>query len=348
MAGQKRIGILGGGQLGRMLAFAARDLNLTTHIFCPEKTACALEVADKHTLAAYEDKAALEKFAQENDIITFEFENIPLESATFLHKLKPEGFFPSPQALAITQDRKEEKTFLNALGIRTAKWTDNNPLPAAMSFPVIVKTRRFGYDGKGQRVARTPQDLPQAIETLSTAHNGGVIIESQEIFDKEIAFVCARSPQGEIMFYPPVETFHRDGILREAHAPAIISPALKEEGLALVRTVAEQLDYVGVLAVETFKVGEALCVNELAPRVHNSYHWTIEGTAHSQFTQHLRAISSMPLASPLPIKKSRMINLIGADDWRAWQNEPNTFIHLYDKGEARDGRKMGHITQILD
>lgn len=343
MGDTKRIGILGGGQLGRMLCEAAKELDLETHIFCPEGDACAIEKADKATQADYTDEAALKKFAAEVKLVTFEFENIPLKTAHFLQKLKPDAFFPPPEALACSQDRAKEKTFLNDLGIATAPWCLGTS-PEKATFPAIVKTRRLGYDGKGQVSVATKAELTAALETLDAEKT---IIESKVPFDREIAFCCARARSGEIAFYSPVQTFHSEGILRKTLTPIDLNEDLQKQGFDWCKKITSALNYVGILAVETFQVGDKLRVNEIAPRVHNSYHWTIEGAETSHFAQHLRAIAGLPLGSPLVLHKNEMINIIGTDKWEEWKNKPNHFIHLYNKGEARAGRKMGHLTRLL-
>lgn len=336
------IGILGGGQLGRMLAQAATQLGFASHIFCPETMPCAVEMATTHTKAQYDDEAALVKFSAAVDVISFEFENIPISCAKFLAQ-RTKKFFPPILALTMTQNRLVEKKFLNDLGIETAKWFDSNTNLENITPPVLVKTTRFGYDGKGQIIANNIAEIKTAIKTL----NAEYIIEAKIPFAKEIAICGVRNFEGEMIFYPPVQTFHQNGILRRVVAPALVDKNLIQTGFEITKTIANALNYVGVLVVEFFEINGRLIVNEIAPRVHNSYHWTIEGAPTSQFAQHIRAITQMPFGDITPIKKSIMTNIIGADNYQAFSNLPNTIIHLYNKGKAAKLRKMGHITQIL-
>lgn len=337
-----RIGILGGGQLGRMLALAATELGFKTHIFCPENESCATEVATTHTMAEYNDETALKKFASAVDVISFEFENIPISCANFLSS-QNKSFFPPSLALTMTQNRLVEKKFLNDLGIETAEWFYSNDDLKKITSPVLIKTSQFGYDGKGQIIANDLTEIKSAIKTLRTE----CIIEKKILFDREIAICGVRSFEGEMIFYPPVQTFHQAGILRRATAPAVIDKNLSQAGFEIIKTIANTLNYTGVIVVEFFQINDRLIVNEIAPRVHNSYHWTIEGAATSQFAQHIRAITRMPFGDINPIKKSIMTNIIGDDDYKDFSNLPDTIIHLYNKGETKPQRKMGHITQVF-
>ena len=329
------IGILGGGQLGRQLAIAAAQLGFETHIYAPEADSSAAQVAALHTRAEYADMAALARFADAVDVITFEFENIPLAAA---EALAARGdLFPSPRALAVAQDRLFEKRFLNDLGIETAAWVDADEINNTPPLPAIVKTRRFGYDGKGQIAAKTAAEIDAACAEL----NAPAIIEARVDFTREIALCAARDQTGEMAFYDCVETHHEGGILRRVEAPAKMSAAQIARARHIARHIAEALDYVGMLAVEMFDAAGALLVNEIAPRVHNSGHWTIEGCSASQFTQHIRAIAGWPLASTARLADARMINIIGRDRWEDYIGAERTAIHLYNKGAARDWAQNG-------
>lgn len=354
------IGILGGGQLGRMLALAAAKLGLKTHIYAPEPESPAFDVASMRTQASYEDEAALGAFARSVELITYEFENIPSRTASILSEICLVR--PSPETLAICQDRLAEKEFLAAAGIRTAPYMrvdDAGALARAVAQigrPSILKTRRFGYDGKGQVLLREGADLAVTFRTL-----GGMpaILEAIVPFEKEISVVAARSPTGEFAAYDVCENIHENHILKSTRVPAGLPPETVSEAVRIARTIVDALDYCGVIAVELFAVAESsgrceLCVNEIAPRVHNSGHWTLDGAATSQFEQHVRAVAGWPLGAASRIgapdsQQIEMVNLIG-DDVLAWAKilgEPGASLHLYGKSEARPGRKMGHVTRIL-
>jgi 5-(carboxyamino)imidazole ribonucleotide synthase len=354
------VGILGGGQLGRMLAIAAARLGLKTHIYTPEKDSPAFEVAAYHTVAAYEDEAALAAFAKSVDIITYEFENVPARTASVLADICPVR--PNPRALATSQDRLTEKQFLSALGIATAPYTavdDAGTLARAVAQlgrPSILKTRRFGYDGKGQTIVREDSDLAVTFRSL-----GGVaaILEGIVPFIKEVSVVAARGLDGTFAAYDVCENRHENHILSVTRVPADLSPEASATAIAIAQKIAEALDYEGVIAVEMFVTEVAdrngaphqlISVNELAPRVHNSGHWTQDGAVTSQFEQHIRAICGWPLGSTArrgPVIEMR--NLIGDDilAWREILQDPDAHLHLYGKAEARTGRKMGHVTKII-
>jgi 5-(carboxyamino)imidazole ribonucleotide synthase len=348
------IGILGGGQLGRMLALAAARLGFKCHIFSPEPDSCAFAVVRRATLAEYEDEAALERFAQDVDVITYEFENVPARTAAFLAARKP--VFPDPHVLATTQDRLVEKDFVAGLGIPTPPYAavgTAEELAAAIDrigLPAVLKTRRFGYDGKGQRMLRPGDDAARAWRSLGEEP---CILEGFVAFACEISVVAARGRGGEVVAFDVTENEHGEHILRRSLAPARVNPATEAEAKAIARTIAEALDYVGVLAVELFLVRdggrESLLVNEIAPRVHNSGHWTLDGATVSQFEQHIRAIAGWSLAHPMRHGSVEMINLIGAevDDYAKWLEVPGATVHLYGKTGARPGRKMGHVTRLL-
>lgn len=345
------IGILGGGQLGRMLSLAAAQLGYRVHIFCPETDQPASQVSAATTIADYEDWAALDVFAGQVDVVTLEFENIPVATIEYLARRKP--VHPGAKALGIAQDRLFEKDFLNGIGARTAPYAGVTTLAEAedalakIGYPAVLKTRRFGYDGKGQAIVRRPGEVADAWESLNADK---VIVEGFVRFTREISVIAARSPSGEIATYVPVENRHKNHILDVSIAPAPISDDLALKAEALGRRIVEALDYVGVLAVELFESDEdlSLLVNEIAPRVHNSGHWTIEACATSQFEQHIRAVCGLPLGLTTRYGDAVMTNLIGEDInlWRDYLAEPGTHFHHYGKAEAKPGRKMGHITRI--
>lgn len=347
------IGVLGGGQLGRMISIAAANLGLKTHVFCPDPDSPAFDVCARHTVAEYEDEAALTRFAASVDVVTYEFENVPVRTAEIVSGLA--SLRPGALALATAQDRLTEKEFVNALGIATAPFravaspAELASAVVALGLPAILKTRRFGYDGKGQ-VRMVAGDDPEAAFT----EIGGVpaILEGFVPFAQEISVVAARGPDGGFAAYDPCWNAHRRGILDLTRLPSGLLPAVEARAVAATRRIAEALDYVGVLAVEMFVVGDGedaeLVVNELAPRVHNSGHWTIEGAETSQFEQHVRAICGWPLGSPRRLGRVAMTNLIGPDveAWREILAEPGAHLHHYGKAGARPGRKMGHVTRV--
>jgi 5-(carboxyamino)imidazole ribonucleotide synthase len=346
------LGIIGAGQLGRMLALAAARYGVQVHVFAPE-SGPAFDVAATHTCAPYEDEAAVTRFAQACGVITYEFENVPRRTAELVAAHAP--LHPSPRALAVTQDRLEEKTFVAGLDIRTAPFravSDAAELSQALDAigqPAVLKTRRFGYDGKGQAMIRA-QDAPEAAwEALGGA---ACILEGFVPFEREVSVVAARTATGAFAAYDLCANTHRNHILDTTEVPAGLSPAPKREALDIARRLADALDYVGVLAVEMFVVreggAERIVVNEIAPRVHNSGHWTLEGTVTSQFEQHVRAVCGWPLGSPARLGRVRMTNLIGEDAarWRDVIGDPQAHLHLYGKRTARPGRKMGHVTWV--
>jgi 5-(carboxyamino)imidazole ribonucleotide synthase len=345
------IGILGGGQLGRMLSLAAAQLGYRVHIFSPEGESPAAQVSAATTVADYEDWSALEAFAKAVDVVTLEFENIPVATLDYLAARKP--VHPGAKALRIAQDRLFEKDFLNGIGARTAPYAGVSTLAEAeaallkIGTPAVLKTRRFGYDGKGQALVREPHELAEAWESLNS---DSVIVEGFVRFSREISVIAARGQTGEIATYAPIENRHKNHILDVSIAPASIPESLTFKAEALGRKIIEALDYVGVLAVELFSSDEDsnLLVNEIAPRVHNSGHWTIEAAATSQFEQHIRAVCGLPLGLTTPYGDAVMTNLIGDDihRWLDYLAEPGTHFHHYGKAEAKPGRKMGHITRV--
>lgn len=349
------IGILGGGQLGRMLALAAARLGFKCHVLCPDPLSCAFDVVRRVTEADYTDKAALDRFADDVDLVTFEFENVPAETAAFLAARKP--VLPDPQVLATTQDRLTEKAWLAKLGIPTADFAPvNRPADLARALakigsPSILKTRRFGYDGKGQAAIRDGDDPAAAWREIGAQP---AILEAFVAFEREISVVVARGQDGRTACFDVAENEHRDHILKISRVPAAITSSLAEEARGIARRIAEAFSYVGVLAVEMFVIkdgtGETVLVNEIAPRVHNSGHWTLDACSVSQFEQHIRAVGGLPLAVPVRHARAEMINLIGAEveDYRKWLDIPGAAVHLYGKPAVRPGRKMGHVTRLLD
>jgi len=349
------IGILGSGQLGRMLAMAALKLGLRSHIYAPESDAPAYDAASERTVAAFDDEAALARFADAVDVVTYEFENVPIGSVAFLEQRKPVR--PGARALAATQDRLAEKTFLRDLGLATAPFcavpdaAALAPALAEIGRPAVLKTLRLGYDGKGQAMIREGSDLSALHRSLG---GGPMILEGFVAFDCEASVVAARSLEGAMVAYDLCENDHDRHILARTHVPARVAPGVEAAAKALAAKAIEALDYVGVLAVELFVARDAaggarLLVNELAPRVHNSGHWTIEGAQTSQFEQHIRAIAGWPLGSPARRGRIEMSNLIGdeADEWRDILAQPDVSLHLYGKLETRPGRKMGHVTRVF-
>jgi 5-(carboxyamino)imidazole ribonucleotide synthase len=347
------IGILGGGQLGRMLAMAAARLGLRCRVFSPDPDSPAFDVVPNATCAEYADVEALELFANDVDVITYEFENVPAAAAMLLAARRP--VLPERKILETTQDRLAEKDFVKRLGIGTADYADVSSaagLRAAIGrigLPAVLKTRRFGYDGKGQAIIRDGDDADKVWEDLGTR---SAILEAFVPFEREISVIAARSADGDVECFDVTENEHRDHILKVSRAPANIPEALMTQARVIAERIANALDYVGVLAVEMFVVqaeGETkILVNEIAPRVHNSGHWTLDGATISQFEQHIRAISGWPLGKPLRPSPVTMTNLIGDDinHYEQWLTVPGATVHLYGKGAPRAGRKMGHVTQI--
>jgi len=343
------IGILGGGQLGRMMAMAAARLGYRCHILDPHYHPCAADVAASFTRAAFDDVEALRRFADECDVITYEFENVPVEPLALLG----DKLAPSTRSLAIAQDRAAEKRFIEQCGARVAPWREIDgvdDIVAALDqlgIPVLLKTRRLGYDGKGQARVGSTDEATAAWEAIGKQP---AVAEARMRFDAEFSVILARTPTGETRAFPLTRNRHEGGILRTSTAPA--GPeieALAPVAIAAAKAIADGLDHVGVLAVEFFACSDGAVVNEFAPRVHNSGHWTIEGAHTSQFEQHLRAILGLPLGDPsLVTGGATMDNLIGPDveRWGELVAEPGAYIHLYGKGEARPGRKMGHVTRV--
>jgi 5-(carboxyamino)imidazole ribonucleotide synthase len=347
------IGILGGGQLGRMLALAAARLGLRCNVYSPDPDSPAFDVVQHATCAEYADVAALELFASEVDVITYEFENVPSATAMILAARRP--VLPDPSVLEITQDRLAEKDFVRRLGIATADYADAPSLEALqaairiLGLPAVLKTRRFGYDGKGQSIIRDTDNLEAIWSELGTSL---AILEQFIPFEREISVVVARGSDGCVECFDVTENEHRDHILKTSRAPARIPDVVAAGAREIATRIANAFDYVGVLAVEMFVVagagGPRLLVNEIAPRVHNSGHWTLDGASVSQFEQHIRAIAGWPLAPVHRHGDVSMTNLIGSDieDFGRWLTIPGATVHLYGKGPAREGRKMGHVTEV--
>ncbi|MFE3839346.1 5-(carboxyamino)imidazole ribonucleotide synthase [Pseudogemmobacter sonorensis] len=344
------IGILGGGQLGRMLSVAASRLGYRCHVFEPAPQAPAGHVAERLVTAGYDDEAALRDFAAGVDVITYEFENVPTRALDLLESLRP--IRPNRRALAVAQDRIAEKGFLNGIGLETAPWAEVNSeadLRAAVArigLPAVLKTTRLGYDGKGQARLTEEADIPAAWAAMAGAP---AVLEGFIAFEREISVVAARGLDGAISAFDPGENIHEGGILRTTTLPARIGAARRSDAVLIAARILNALDYVGVMGVELFVTPSGLLVNEIAPRVHNSGHWTQAGCAVDQFEQHIRAVAGLPLGDGKRHADVVMENLIGDDIDRlpALLRAPDTSVHLYGKTEARPGRKMGHVNRIL-
>jgi 5-(carboxyamino)imidazole ribonucleotide synthase len=343
------IGILGGGQLGRMLAVAAARLGYRTHVYEPGAAPPAADVVHAVTCAGYEDAAALTAFAGAVDVITYEFENVPTAALDLLESLKP--IHPNRRALAISQDRLAEKAFLNGIGLATAPYAavatakDFAAALARIGCPSILKTTRLGYDGKGQARIKSAADSAAALAAMQGAP---AVLEGFIPFTHEVSVIAARASDGSVACYDPGENVHRDGILHTTTVPARLTPGQRSDAILAAARILNALDYVGVLGVELFVTPEGLIVNEIAPRVHNSGHWTQNGCAVDQFEQHIRAITGWPLGDGGRHSDVTMENLIGDDIARIPQiaRQRNAALHLYGKADARPGRKMGHVNRI--
>ncbi len=345
------LGILGGGQLGRMSALAAARLGISTHIYCPEENCPASLVTNRFTKAAYEDQKALKAFADSVDVISYEFENIPLETIVFLQKYKP--VYPDDKLLAVSQNRLIEKKFLNDIGIPTAPWA-----PARQASDIdevmkrwgadkcIIKTARFGYDGKGQIKHDISSNSAESWKVLATKE---AVIEGIIDFAYEVSAIIARDRFGKSAVFPISLNNHKNHILSESIVPAPVPEALAAQATQMVETIADKIGLVGVLALELFvtKDGKVLA-NEIAPRTHNSGHWTMDAANVSQFEQHVRAVCGLPVLKPVQHSGVTMINLIGddVDDLPRYYAMDNACVHLYGKTEARPGRKMGHVNLL--
>ncbi len=345
------IGILGGGQLGRMLAMAAARLGLKTHIYEPGADAPAAQVAAHTTHAPYDDAAALTAFARAVDVITYEFENIPTAALDILEAITPVR--PNRAALAVSQDRIDEKTFLQSLGLKTAPFAAIDSLAdlsralETITAPAILKTRRLGYDGKGQARLNSPQDAEPALAQMNGAP---AILEGFIDFTHEVSVIGARGADGQIACFDPGQNTHRGGILHTTTVPAQLTTAQRTDAVLIAANILNALDYIGVIGVELFVTPSHLIVNEIAPRVHNSGHWTQNGCTIDQFEQHIRAVAGWPLGDGKRHSDIEMLNLIGTDldDLAALAADPSIALHLYGKSEARRGRKMGHANRLLN
>ncbi|MEZ5784135.1 MAG: 5-(carboxyamino)imidazole ribonucleotide synthase [Rhizobiaceae bacterium] len=347
------IGIIGGGQLGRMLAMAAARLGYRTVVLEPQKDAPASQVTNGQIVAAYDDPAALAELAERSDVVTYEFENVPVEAATRL--ADQIRVSPPPRALEVSQDRLTEKTFLNDIAAQTAQFeavSSEKELAAALKAfggQGVLKTRRLGYDGKGQHVFR--KDRPADVSAVyASMGKVPLILESLISFDREISIIAARGLDGTLAAFEPAENVHRGGILHSSTLPAMVAEETAKAARQIAFSILKALDYVGVIGVEFFVLPDrSLLVNEIAPRVHNSGHWTEAACLVSQFEQHIRAIAGLPLGSTERHFDCIMENLIGDDVERAkaLSLEPNLMLHLYGKAEARPGRKMGHFTRVF-
>ncbi len=343
------IGIVGGGQLGRMLARAASRMGYKTHIFTPDKDSPASHVATSTTIGAYQDTTALRAFGQSVDVVTFEFENIPAETLEMLDSIT--AVRPKPSVLFTTRHRLREKEFIRAQGIATAPFapvrSEAELLDAVntIGVPAVLKTCEMGYDGKGQVVVRDAADAAAAWKQLGKTE---CVWEGFVEFSAEASVIVARSTNGEMRCYPLVQNIHRDHILYKTIAPAPFIDAHQEQAVHIAKTLAEKLDVVGLLAVELFVTPQGLIVNELAPRPHNSGHWSMEGAPTAQFEQHIRAICGWALGDTTARGHVEMINLLG-DEWKQWEEyakNPEAHVHLYGKTDSRPGRKMGHVTLV--
>ena len=344
------IGILGGGQLGRMLSVAASRLGFKTHMYEPGLNPPAADVAHALTTAPYDDLAALAAFAQSVEVITYEFENIPTAALDVLEAQKP--IRPNREALAISQDRLKEKAYLTKLGLTCAPYAMVNSLDdlraaiAKIGTPAILKTTQLGYDGKGQARLMTAADVPGAWDTMQGAPS---VLEGFIDFTHEISVIAARAADGAVACYDPGENVHRAGILHSTTVPARLTANQRTDAVLIAARILTALDYIGVLGVELFVTPAGLIVNEIAPRVHNSGHWTQNGCAVDQFEQHIRAIAGWPLGDGARHSDVVMENLIGDDISRVsgLATEPHAALHLYGKADAKPGRKMGHVNRIV-
>jgi 5-(carboxyamino)imidazole ribonucleotide synthase len=343
------IGILGGGQLGRMLALAAARLGMRTHIYCPDPQSPAFDVTPRSTVARYDDEAALEAFAAAVDVVTYEFENVPARTAEFLAQRKP--LRPGANALAVAQDRLAEKAFLTVNRIAVAPFAAIPNVEqlkeelGEIGLPAVLKTTRMGYDGKGQRTIRKKSEAAAAFEALSPKP---LVLEAFVPFEKEISVVVARNAAGDVAAFDPAENLHRDHILKTSTVPAGVKRRTARQAREIADRIVTALDYVGVLGVEFFVLADgSLLVNEIAPRVHNSGHWTEAVCITDQFEQHIRAVCNWPLGSPARLADVTMENLIG-DEIAAIPGQlgPAERPHAYGKSESRPGRKMGHINRV--
>ncbi|AYG95316.1 5-(carboxyamino)imidazole ribonucleotide synthase [Brevundimonas naejangsanensis] len=346
------LGVLGGGQLGRMLAQAAERLGFDVVILDPEPDCPAARVARAQITAPYDDPDALQALGRLCDVVTFEFENVPAAS---VETLAEAGALvaPGPTALAVAQDRVDEKTYLNAVGAPTVDFaavTTLDDLTAAidrLGLPALLKTRREGYDGKGQAWIRHAADAEAAFDAIGRRP---AVLEAAAVFRRELSVIAARGRDGAVAVYPLGENVHQNGVLKTTTAPAAVDPATQTRAEQIAAAVLDGLDYIGVMGIELFDMGNGeLLVNEVAPRVHNTGHWTQDGCVCDQFEQHVRAVVGWPLGPTAAHARVEMTNLLGdeVEQWRTLAAEPNARLHLYGKREARAGRKMAHVNRIL-
>jgi len=348
------LGMLGGGQLGRMFTIAARTMGYDVVVLDPDKESPAGKLATTHICANYADTTALDKMAKSCDAITTEFENVPASILEALEKSKPVR--PGAKAISIAQDRIQEKSFLKSNGFYTAPFAVINSLEdlkksiSEIGTPAILKVSRFGYDGKGQFSINTESDIDKAWQTLE---GEACVLEQRMPLDIEVSVVLARSTGGEILTYPVAENIHEGGILDETIVPARINSELEVKVITMAKDIAEALDYVGVMAVEFFISNGELLVNEIAPRPHNSGHYTLDACMTNQFEQQVRAICGLPLGETTLLSPVVMVNMLGniwhdgkAPKWQKLLDHPNVKLHLYGKREARPGRKMGHFNVL--
>jgi 5-(carboxyamino)imidazole ribonucleotide synthase len=345
------IGIIGGGQLGRMMIHAASRMGYKSVVFCDKKESPAYHVANYSITASYEDQDALKRFAELSDVVTFEFENIPHKTVQLLEKWTLVR--PNWEALHISQNRLREKDFVKALGIGTVKYKRITNLESLTSsvkeigIPSLLKTTELGYDGKGQFVIKTFSELENIWKKFSAPEG---IVEQLVPFKMELSVVAARGSTGEYKPFAPVQNIHKDGILDTTIAPAEISQSLIQRALEISQNIMDQLNYVGILAVEMFVTQEdQILVNEIAPRPHNSGHWTLDACCTNQFEQHIRAICGLPLGDPTWHTKAVMKNLIGIEvnNWKSYLAHSSVKLHLYGKDDCKPGRKMGHVTELI-
>ncbi len=344
------VGLMGGGQLGRMMAMAAARMGYRTHVFTDHPHTPAGEVAAEVSVASFSDRVALERFADAVQVVTYEFENVPLAAAKVVAERV--AVRPGPNVLAVAQDRLAEKDFLSQAALPVAPY-QGIETPEELSrafevgFPAVLKTRREGYDGKGQVRVETARDLPDAWQRLGAVPS---VLERWIDFEREVSVIIARSEDGEEAAYEPTENQHADGILRTSIVPAQISPATADAAVAAARKVVRELQCVGVLAVEMFVLADgSVVVNEIAPRPHNSGHWTLDAAETSQFEQQVRVCCGLPLGSVNRLHDAVMRNLIGpdVDNWNRYLGDGRVRLHLYGKKVSRPGRKMGHVTRLF-
>jgi len=345
----KTIGILGGGQLGRMLSSSASKLGFKSHIYDPQKGCPASQVSDLTTVASYEDIKALTNFAKSVDVVTYEFENIPTQALDVIENYV--SIYPNRKALLTSQDRLTEKQFLNNIGLNTAPFV-NVETDAELKNAInkigsdsILKTRRFGYDGKGQARLNSKTNL---VDILLSFQGQPCILEGLINFDQEISVIGARDQHGSISCYDPGENIHQNGILRTTIVPARINKKIATDAIIITGKILNALDYIGTIGVELFVKDNKLIVNEIAPRVHNSGHWTQNGCVIDQFEQHVRAITGLPLGDGNRHSNVKMTNLLGDDILNLEQllNARNSAVHLYGKKDIKSDRKMGHVNQL--